>query len=712
MIGWIIIVSVLLVAYLGELIKGERTPGYFFVFSLVTVVPAVVCLVLYFKDKENPLLRFFIIFGYNIMYIFVLLTGNTTMVFTYVLPMLTLIVLYHQPKLVLIMGGISLAANLLYAGTRIASGEIGLSNSRDIEIQIALIVLCFGFLYVASKMYDDIERQNQIYIKKIDEKNNEIQRVTLQTITTIANIIDAKDEYTKGHSQRVAEYSAAIAKAMGYGEEEVRNVRFIGLLHDIGKIGIPDAILNKPGRLNEEEFHIMKQHVTIGGNILKGNNMIKDLEMGARFHHERYDGKGYAEGLKGEQIPEIARIIGLADAYDAMTSNRIYRRRLPNEEVIEEMRECGGTQFDPKITEVFITLLKENKIEQLSPDTFVNPENLSEQSTQLLKNVIELQNKSVKDKNHDYLTEAYTREYGIGKIKGVLKNTSGALVITSIANLHEINGIFGYISGDYLIKTVSDTILEIPGVILSRYKGNELLGFFPAIKTPESAETEVKNLYEKLKSRLNEHQDYMNAQICLGCALTSSFDGNYEKIAAAAEKALYFKKETESSGWHIYKTETKQKNDIYEDGQNLSCIIERIKKGLDEKAVYDSDYPEFAGMIDYIKDLESQNINSIYMVLFTAAEEGSKDITVSARDEAMEYLKKAVRENLYKVDMIMRLNSAQYVLFFVNMQGEEVELIIERIISLFYKIHSGNTITINYECEELRKIMWEDKQSE
>lgn len=368
MIGWIIIVVILVVAYLGEYLKGVRTLSYMLLFYLVTVGPMLVCLILYFRDKKSYYLRYQILAGYSVMYTFVLLTGNTSMVFTYIFPLLSLIVLYHQPTLVLMVGLVSLAANLLYDLKLYLNGLITVESSKDVEIQLALIFLCFGFLYVASRLYDDIQRKNAEYLGEIEEKNREIQRVMLDTTTTIVNIIDAKDEYTKGHSQRVSEYSAAIARELGYSEEEIGSVRYVALMHDIGKIGIPDAVLKKPDRLDAEEFATMKQHVAIGAGILHGNHMINALEIGAKYHHEKYDGSGYAEGLKGENIPEIARIIGLADAYDAMTTDRVYRKRLTDREVITELQKNSGTQFDPKLVELFIRLLEEGTFGKLGPD--------------------------------------------------------------------------------------------------------------------------------------------------------------------------------------------------------------------------------------------------------------------------------------------------------------------------------------------------------
>ena len=135
------------------------------------------------------------------------------------------------------------------------------------------------------------------------------------------------------------------------------------LLHDIGKIGIPDSILNKPGRLTDEEYDIMKSHVVKGGEILKSFTLIEHVEEGALYHHERYDGKGYVHGLKGEEIPLNARIIGIADTFDAMTANRVYRKQLDMDYVIGELKRCSGTQFDPKLVDIMLRLIDEGKID-------------------------------------------------------------------------------------------------------------------------------------------------------------------------------------------------------------------------------------------------------------------------------------------------------------------------------------------------------------
>ena len=199
--------------------------------------------------------------------------------------------------------------------------------------------------------------------EEVRRKTREKEKLTFQAITAIAKTVDAKDTYTRQHSTRVARYSREIAIRSGLFEgEEIDIIYRTALLHDIGKIGIPDSILNKPARLTDEEFKKMKEHTTIGAQILKDVTLIKDVDKGAKYHHERYDGKGYPQGLKGEEIPIVARIVGVADAYDAMTSDRAYRKRLPEEVVRGELEKGRGAQFDPVFCDIMLGIM-DDKIE-------------------------------------------------------------------------------------------------------------------------------------------------------------------------------------------------------------------------------------------------------------------------------------------------------------------------------------------------------------
>ena len=224
---------------------------------------------------------------------------------------------------------------------------------------ILMIILLYSFSIIDNNYAIKLAHQKEL--EALQEKEQSSKLMIQQVTSALAEAIDAKDSYTQGHSRRVAEYSNMIAKKAGKSEQECEEIRFIGLLHDVGKIGIPSSIINKTGKLSDEEFESMKKHPIIGREILNKITIDPSLRIGASFHHERYDGKGYPFGLKGDEIPEIARIIAVADAYDAMTSKRSYRDSLPQSKVRDELQKGLGLQFDPKFGQIMIELVDEDK---------------------------------------------------------------------------------------------------------------------------------------------------------------------------------------------------------------------------------------------------------------------------------------------------------------------------------------------------------------
>ncbi|MDE7399674.1 MAG: HD-GYP domain-containing protein [Oscillospiraceae bacterium] len=211
---------------------------------------------------------------------------------------------------------------------------------------------------------DDLRKNLQIEVKKqtkaAEDRREKVERLSEQVILTLAKTIDAKDKYTNGHSERVAAYSREIAKRMGMPEEEQREIYYMGLLHDIGKIGIPDAIINKTAKLTDEEYHMILKHPEIGGEILATISELPTISIGAKYHHEKYDGTGYPNKIAGEDIPLEARIIGIADAYDAMASKRSYRDVLPQEVVRGEIEKGRGTQFEPRCADIMLQMIDED----------------------------------------------------------------------------------------------------------------------------------------------------------------------------------------------------------------------------------------------------------------------------------------------------------------------------------------------------------------
>lgn len=230
----------------------------------------------------------------------------------------------------------------------------------------AIFVFTLAMFYMAWLVIrTQIQRTIAMQKRELELAKNQIEMGN-ETVLTIARTVDAKDENTSQHSVRVSEYSVLIAKQLGYNAEQCETLRKTALLHDIGKIGIPDRVLNKPSRLDDEEYEIMKSHVVKGAEILKKFTLIDNVQEGALYHHERYDGKGYVHGLKGEEIPLNARIIGIADAFDAMTANRVYRKKLDFDFVLGELKKGRGTQFDPKLVDIMLSLIEEGVIDVTS----------------------------------------------------------------------------------------------------------------------------------------------------------------------------------------------------------------------------------------------------------------------------------------------------------------------------------------------------------
>ena len=204
-----------------------------------------------------------------------------------------------------------------------------------------------------------IEQMN--IIKKINnelkESQENLEKAYLESIQTLRYTVEAKDRYTRGHSDRVSEFSVLIGKHMGLSEKDLKTLKIGGLFHDIGKIGIPDSILLKEGKLDDNEYSEIKNHPSIGKHILSNASIFADIIPIVYHHHEKYTGTGYPEQLAGEQIPFLARIAAVADTFDAMTSKRSYRNAIPIEYVRAEIEKCSGTQFDPEIAKVFLDIL-------------------------------------------------------------------------------------------------------------------------------------------------------------------------------------------------------------------------------------------------------------------------------------------------------------------------------------------------------------------
>lgn len=223
-------------------------------------------------------------------------------------------------------------------------------------------------LTIRARHIIDLSHLQKNLEKEVRKKTEDNEKLMMHVVKSLADAIDAKDTYTNGHSGRVAQYSREIARRYGYSGKKLQEIYMMGLLHDVGKIGVPDAVINKPAKLTDEEYELVKKHPVMGARILENIKEMPVLTTGARWHHERYGGGGYPDNLKGTDIPEEARIIAVADAYDAMSSRRGYRNLLSQNEIREEIERGRGTQFDPEFADIMLEMINEDTSYEMRED--------------------------------------------------------------------------------------------------------------------------------------------------------------------------------------------------------------------------------------------------------------------------------------------------------------------------------------------------------
>ena len=365
-----------------QIIYGNQTIYSYLVFMNLMLLPTLL-LLYYMNNKENdgsPSFRIVLVLTFiNIIVQIVLQLLNIRdfmeMAFvSHALIFLTVVVvLANYGKMARKKGrkatGLEMSALIILAlGSIVDLGRTYVLKVGDLGKYSRISMMIFGlimlFIHIKRNIKNEIKtiEENKKYLEKeVDRKTKEIRKLLVQSMNTLSNAVDAKDYYTNGHSIRVAEYSRLLAQRLGLSKDRQEEIYYAGLLHDIGKIRVPDSIIKKEGKLTDEEYEYIKLHPVSGYHILKEISASSDIAIGAKYHHERYDGKGYPNGLEGENIPEIARILGVADAYDAMSSNRCYRKALPQDVVRAEIVKGRGTQFDPNIADIMLDIIDEDK---------------------------------------------------------------------------------------------------------------------------------------------------------------------------------------------------------------------------------------------------------------------------------------------------------------------------------------------------------------
>lgn len=536
--------------------------------------------------------------------------------------------------------------------------------------------------------------------KKVEEKTAQIEQISFATIATIASMIEAKDSYTKGHSVRVSEYSARLAKKIGWSDQEVQNLKYIALLHDIGKIGIPDSVLNKPGKLSEIEFDIIKSHTSIGADILKDIETIPGVFVGAKYHHERYDGKGYPNNLVGEEIPEIARIICVADAFDAMNSKRVYRDNLSIEKICEQLEKNKGTQFDPYLAEQFLELIRTNQL-IVEDDTKSSEEEktITEESTNLLNQIVKnIEEETKKNEKNDFLTGLLNKKIGELEIAEAIKKGEGCLAFIDLDNLKKTNDILGHLAGDYAIKYVGEIIRKhSENNIACRLGGDEFLLYMVNVDE-NMARKQIEQLIVDFNRGKEGITNLSFSTLSVGMCMTCKNDF-YSDVIRKADKALYHIKQSGKAGYYMHsnnKTETEKKESV-----DLNRLVLNLKQSKNYKGNLSLEYRDFTKIYEFVMKMTERFDWGMQLVMITLEQANAIEIDVEAQEEAMKYMGEAINESLRGVDLSTRFSSEQFLVVLIKAEKGDIDTVVRRIFDKFYRLYDKKIVQISYDIAEL-----------
>ena len=530
--------------------------------------------------------------------------------------------------------------------------------------------------------------------RRLDEKTKEMERITIQAIMTVANTVDAKDDYTKGHSMRVAAYSEILAQRLGWSEEDIQNIYYVAMLHDVGKIGVPDAVLNKPFKLTDLEFRLIKGHTIMGAEILKDFKMFPNVSIGAKYHHERYDGKGYPEGLKGESIPLVARVIGLVDSYDAMTSNRVYRRRLNDNIVMEELERGKGSQWDPELVDIFVSLVKEGALERvwMPEEDMASPIFDSEKIVGLSMGA-----ESVLESPTDYLTGLLSKRKGEQEITAGLRTVGGCLMILDLDHFKRINEEHGHLIGDYALRVTSDVLREVCGRdTVCRTGGDEFLYFIEGVRRREDAVDKVKEILEVFAKKQEEVELLKETQLSVGISISGADGREFNELYQRADKALYHVKQNENLRYGFYegtsmvRTPEQSRND-------LERVINIIENRDEYQGLFQVDYDEFAHIYDFVQHMSKRSKQKTQLLLFTLFFQEGTEIKLERMEIAMQCMEQAICKSLRGVDVGTRYSSSQFLVVLMGTEKENIRVVTDRIVQNYFKLYGGKDITLTYD---------------
>jgi len=427
---------------------------------------------------------------------------------------------------------------------------------------------------------------------------------------------------------------------------------------------------------------------------------ISAVDSGAKYHHERYDGTGYPTGMSGETIPEVARIIGIADAFDAMSSKRVFREALTEEEIRSELVNGRGTQFDPKFLDEFIKLYDEGKL-VLSPEA-EKKKTISLESSQLLQQImVSIEEEAKKTGEMDYLTGLPGRQGGESRISQKMKEVPGCLAFIDLDNLKQTNDTMGHIAGDRALTELGEVLAECCGQddVAMRIGGDEFVLFMAGVGREEAIHR-IEDICDRFEQRKEGNPYLSMSSVSTGLCLTKTSD-LYSDVLARADKALYHVKQRGKCGYYFYTsnlTNTKKNS-----AGDLTRLIESLKNQTSRSGSMNVGYREFTKIYDYVRCLTNRFRYNMELVLITVQPAVAEGLYIDEKEQAMLSMEKTIQASLCAGDVCTRFSSEQFLLILMDAEREDIEGIVKRIFENFRALYDGKELILEYDVAELPK---------
>lgn len=585
----------------------------------------------------------------------------------------------------------------------------GLQDFMPLTVDFVVKPVVAPILLARIRRLMEVQKMHRSMEEKMEKQKEQINLLSLQSILTIAQTVDARDRYAKGHSIRVALFCREIADKLGWSEKDIDNLYYIALLHDIGKIAVEDAVLNKASALTDEEYEKVKEHTEVGGEMVKNTSFIHGVEEAVRYHHERYDGTGYT-GLSGKKIPMAARIIAVADAYEAMTSDRAYRKRLTKEEAREELVRGRGSQFDPVMVDTLVELLDEglsvdvNSVE----DAFYGKERIGETGDLLRQVFTETVQEAQTERERDSLTGFLNRKYFEERVNVFLlrPKARGTFFMMDLDDFKTVNDRYGHVMGDDLILAFAEVIRvnTRDNDYVCRIGGDEFAIFFPDLDKESVIRKRAENII-RLFSRKKEE---------LGCDVCSVSIGIMTKYAnqkAAdcttlynnADKALYYVKNNGKDDYHMYANIPEEERNAgnYKNQVDLGQLMRKIEERKYHTGAYAVEYDRFAYIYQFIARNIERSKQEVQIILFTLQLKDGVEMSEDEVEDTLMLLETAIVRSLRRGDVTTRLSATQQIVVLMDTNMENGRIVADRIMNKYKGITTDNSMLISYEITEI-----------